>query len=433
MKREFKVGLFLAIALFILATVIFIVGDLSVLFRKSGYVLHADFETAAGLEKRTVVKMAGVSIGYVSAINLKGVRADLTFSIDPGVEIYKDSKATMASLGLLGEKYIEIVPGEGPDICQPGDTIGSVAPVSFDQLGGLMMSIGDDIKEVSVSLRELIGGEEPRSNLHSTLQNLSGLTHELKEFTEANRSTLSKSIKASSQTIKNFDQRVDDIARSMDELILSVKDMVDDSRGSLDENLEKVSQLIEQTREAVRLLTESIEKINRGEGTVGKLIHDEELYDKAESVLTDVESLTRSVSSIRFRGELDYYAKSELLKGYLTLSFWPTSDKYILGQIIHDPFLDRFTYSAQGGMRFGDFSPRAGIMESEIGIGFDYYLMKDRLRFSLESYDFNRDPRPQFRIFASFYASKFVYLVLGLHDFSISANREVFFGLGIGL
>ncbi|MFC2163687.1 MlaD family protein [Acidobacteriota bacterium] len=433
MKREFKVGLFLAIALFLMATIIFLVGDLSVLFRKSGYLLYADFETAAGLEKRTVVKMAGVSVGYVKEIKLKGVRAELALDIDPDVNIYKDSLATMASLGLLGEKYIEIVPGKGPDICQPGDTIGSIAPISFDQLGSMMMSIGDDIKEVSVSLRELLGGEEPRSNFHATLRNLSDLTQDLKEFTESNKSTLTQSIKASSQTVKNFDQRVDEIARSMDELILSVKDMVEDSRDPINVNLDKISELIEQTREAVRLLTESIEKINRGEGTVGKLIHDEELYNRAEGVLTDVEKLTKSVSSFRIRGELDYYAQSEFLKGYLTLSFWPTEDKYLLGQIIRDQFLDKFTYSLQGGMRFGDFSPRAGIMESELGIGLDYYTFKDRLRFSLESYDFNRDPRPQFRVFASFYASKFVYLVLGLHDFSISSNREVFFGLGIGL
>jgi len=433
MKREFKVGLFLAIALFLMATIIFMVGDLSILFRKTGYILYADFETAAGLEKRTVVKMAGVSVGYVKEIKLKGVRAELAIDIDPDVEIYKDSQAMMASLGLLGEKYIEIVPGKGPDICQPGDTIGSIAPISFDQLGSLMMSIGDEIKEVSVSLRELVGGEEPRSNFHATLRNLSDLTRDLKEFTEANKSTLTQSIKASSQTVQKFDQRVDEIAGNMDELILSVKDTVDDSRGSLNDNLESISALIEQVQEAVRLLTESLEKINRGEGTVGKLIHDEELYNRAEGVLTDAEKISKSISSFRIRGELDYYGKSELLKGYLTLSFWPTADKYLLGQIIRDEFLDKFTYSLQGGMRFGDFSPRAGIMESEIGIGLDYFALKDRLRFSLESYDFNRDPRPQFRVFASFYASKFVYLVLGLHDFSISSNREVFFGLGIGL
>jgi phospholipid/cholesterol/gamma-HCH transport system substrate-binding protein len=435
MKREFKVGLFLAIALFILATVIFIVGDLTVLFRKSGYVIYADFETAAGLEKRTIVKMAGVSIGYVKDIQLKGVRAELAFSIDAGVEIYKDSQAAMASLGLLGEKYIEIVPGQGPDICQQGDTIGSIAPVSFDQLGGLVMSIGDDIKEVSASLRELIGGEEPRSNFHSTLKNLSNLTQELKEFTEANKNTLTKSIKASSQTIKNFDQRVEDIARNMDELIMSVRNMVDDSRDSVDDSLEKISELIEQTRKAVRLLTESMEKINRGEGTVGKLIHDEALYDRTEGILSDVERMAERASSFRIKGNLrlDYYAKNEMIKGYLTLSLWPTADKYFLGQIIHDPFLDRFTYSAQGGMRFGNFSPRAGIMESEFGVGLDYYALRDRLRLSLESYDFNRDPRPQFRIFASFYASKYLYILLGVNDFSISSNREMIFGLGIGL
>jgi len=435
MKRELKVGLFLGIALFIMATVIFIVGDLSVLFRKGGYVLYADFETAAGLEKRTVVKMAGVSVGYVRGIRLKGVRAELAFNIDSGVEIYRDSQATMASLGLLGEKYIEIIPGEGPEICQSGDTIGSIAPVSFDQLGGMLVSIGDEIKEVSISLREMIGGEEPRGNFQEALRNISDLTRDLKEFTQTNKNTLTRSIQASSQTVQNFDQRIDEIARNMDELILSVKTMIDDSRGPLNDNLEKMAALIEKTREAVRLLTESIETINRGEGTVGKLIHDEELYDRAEGVLTDVEKIAERASSFRIKGDLrlDYYAKSEMIKGYLSLRLWPTDRTFFLGQIVHDPFLDRFTYSAQGGMRFGDFSPRAGIMESEIGVGLDYYVLRDRLRFSLESYDFNRDPRPQFRIFASFYPTKYLYLVLGLNDFSIASNREVIFGLGIGL
>jgi len=435
MKRELKVGLFLGIALFIMATVVFIVGDLSVLFRKGGYVLYADFETAAGLEKRTVVKMAGVSVGYVREIRLKGVRAELAFNIDSGVEIYKDSEATMASLGLLGEKYIEIIPGEGPEICQPGDTIGSIAPVSFDQLGGMLVSIGDEIKEVSISLREMIGGEEPRGNFREALRNVSDLTRDLREFTQTNKSALTRSIQASSQTVQNFDQRIDEIARNMDELVLSVKTMIDDSRGPLNDNLEKMAALIEKTQEAVRLLTESIETINRGEGTVGKLIHDEELYDRAEGILTDVEKIAERASSFRIKGDLrlDYYAKNEMIKGYLSLSLWPTDRAFFLGQIIHDPFLDRFTYSAQGGMRFGDFSPRAGIMESEIGVGLDYYVLRDRLRFSLESYDFNRDPRPQFRILASFYPTKYLYLVLGLNDFSIASNREVIFGFGIGL
>ena len=84
--------------------------------------------------------------------------------INPDVEIPNGSLATLATAGLIGEKYIEILPGEGPEICQPGDTIKSFAPVSFDQMGGLLMSVGEDISEVGNALKEMLGGEEPKMN-----------------------------------------------------------------------------------------------------------------------------------------------------------------------------------------------------------------------------------------------------------------------------
>jgi phospholipid/cholesterol/gamma-HCH transport system substrate-binding protein len=435
MKREIKVGMFFAIALFILATIIFIVGDFSTLFRGEGYPLYADFESAAGLERKTVVKMAGVKIGLVKEIRLKGFRAEVLFDIEKGVEVYKDSTAMLASLGLLGEKYIEIIPGEGPEICQPGDTIQSLTPVSFDQLGSLLMSVGEDIAGLGKALKEMLGGEEPKMNFQQILQNLSVLTKDLKELTQENKGTLSAGIQSSNQTIQRFDQRVEDIANNLDELIGVMKSMLEENRGNIVDSTEKLTALIEEAEAALKRLNEALEKVNRGEGTLGKLIQDPELYDRAEKTLREVEKATEQVSSMRVRGGLhfDYYEKSDLFKGTLSFALWPTSDAFLLGQIIRDPWKERFTYSLLGGIRWGAFSPRAGILESELGIGLDWYAWQDRLRFSLESYDFNRDTRPRFRFSTSFYATKFFYILFGLDDFSVSDNRELFFGLGVGI
>jgi len=435
MKREIKVGLFLAIALFILATVIFIVGDFSVLFRGEGYSVFADFETAAGLEKKTVVKMAGVKVGLVKDIRLKGVRAEVELDIDEGIEVYKDSTAMLASLGLLGEKYIEILPGKGPEICQAGDTIQSFSPVSFDQMGSLLMSVGEDISEVGKALKEMLGGEEPKMNFKQILQNLAVLTEDLQELTQENKGTLSAGIQSSNRAIQKFDHRVEVIADNLDELIVAMKDILEENRGNISDSTEKLRELIGQAEAALEQLNEALGKVNQGEGTLGKLIQDTELYDRAERTLGEVEKATQRASAIRAQGGLhiDYYEKSALFKGTLSFALWPTSDAYLLGQIVRDPWEERFTYSLLGGIRLGDFSPRAGILESEIGVGLDLYAWRDRLRFSLESYDFNRDPRPRFRFSTSFYATKFVYVLFGLDDFSVSDNRELFFGLGVGL
>ena len=68
MKREMRVGIFLTGALVILATFIFVVGNLSNLFRRPGYPIIVRFDTSLGLDKTAAVKMAGIKIGYVKEI-----------------------------------------------------------------------------------------------------------------------------------------------------------------------------------------------------------------------------------------------------------------------------------------------------------------------------------------------------------------------------
>ena len=159
--------------------------------------LFVNFNSVAGLEKRAVVRMAGVKIGFVKKITLKETRAEVLLNIDSRVKVDQDSKATLASLGLLGEKYIEIMPGGGLEFCQPGDVLGSVPSIGFDQLGVLLFSVGDEIKELGGLLREVIGEGEPEANIKETLQNLSSFVAELKDFFGESKGELNKSIKKS--------------------------------------------------------------------------------------------------------------------------------------------------------------------------------------------------------------------------------------------
>ena len=118
-----------------------------------------------------------------------------------------------------------------------------------------------------------------------------------------------------------------------------------------------------------------------------------------------------------------------ICKGAFTLEIWPDKSKFVLTQIVFDPWSEKLLFSAQGGLRWGNFSPRIGIMESQIGAGIDYYVLKDRVRLSLEGLDFYRSQSPQVRFRAKFAPFKYLHLILGLDDFTLASNREVFFGL----
>ncbi|NIM58260.1 MAG: MCE family protein [Candidatus Aminicenantes bacterium] len=434
MKRELKIGIFVTIALIIIGTAIFIVGDLSVLFRKPGYSLNVVFDTVAGLEKRAVVRMAGVKIGYVKDIRLQGSRANILLIINSGIEVPRGSRATLASLGLLGEKHVELLPGAEPGICQPGETLEGVPPVSFDQMGTMLLSIGNEFKEMSRIISELIGGEESRDNFRNTLSNLSTFSADLREFFAVNKEELHAGIQSSSQAVQKFDKRVEEVSRNIDELIFMLKDVVEENRENIKINLNNIQKLIKEIEQSLKLLNESLEKINKGEGTLGMLISQPELYARAEDAMGEIERLIYPVSNLRFSGDLraEYYGKSNLVKNYFTLGIWPTEKKFVLAQVIHDPWLDKFVYSSQFGLRWGGFTSRVGIMESKVGLGVDYYAFGDRLRFSLDVFDFNRHPRPHFRFWTRFVASKYFNFLVGVENFTLAPRREVYFGLGIG-
>ncbi len=433
-KQEIKIGLFLGIGLLILALFIFMVGDFSRLFQKKGYTLYAYFGSVSGLEKKTVVRLAGVKVGVIEEIRLKMNQAEVELAINPDVEIARDSTATLASLGLLGEKFIEIIPGKGKELAQPGDTIASLPPVGFDQLGMMLASLGDEIKETSRTLRELLGEEETRTNLKEIFQNVSLFSSELNDFLRNNKSSISRSLEKSTEVMENFDQRVEAISKDLDELILVLKDTVEENRGSLKENFVSIRELLLKTEESLKLLNEVLEKLNKGEGTLGKLIQDPELIQKTEETVDDIQKIVKPVSSLKMNLGLraEYFAKSELFRGSLSFELWPSSDKFVLAQLVHDPWQDKFTYTAQGGIRWGAFAPRAGILESEFGVGLDFYTFKDRLVFTLEGFDFNREPRPRFRAWTSFLANRYIHFLLGWDDFSLSEKREFYFGLRFG-
>ncbi|MBZ8118763.1 outer membrane lipid asymmetry maintenance protein MlaD [Roseovarius sp. LXJ103] len=110
-----------------------------------GYELNASFRSADGIDVGTDVRLAGVKVGRVTAMNLdpETYRAGTTFTVTQGISVPDDSAVAISSEGLLGGNYVEILPGGSPFVFEAGDTIeftqGSVSLVSL-----LMKFVGGD-------------------------------------------------------------------------------------------------------------------------------------------------------------------------------------------------------------------------------------------------------------------------------------------------
>ena len=117
--------------------------------RSGAYELAASFRSAEGVLTGTDVRLAGVRIGSVTGLDLNAetYRAEVTFSIDENIRIPDDSVVVVATEGLLGGTFVEIIPGGSFDYLAPGDSFFSTqGAVSVIGLLTQFVSGGDGLE-----------------------------------------------------------------------------------------------------------------------------------------------------------------------------------------------------------------------------------------------------------------------------------------------
>ena len=166
MSKEARVGIFVVVGLILLTYFTFRISKSGGVGSR-GYRLSADFETVAGLDPKSDVKMAGVPVGKVEEIRLVDGRPRLVLRIDEGVKVPEDSVVSVQSQGLLGEKYVEVSPGKAGDRpLADGGRIANVAPSpSMDEIVKKVSGISDDVKRVTDSLAGSVGTPEGKESM----------------------------------------------------------------------------------------------------------------------------------------------------------------------------------------------------------------------------------------------------------------------------
>lgn len=101
------------------------------------YPVNAVFSTVKGLKKDTSVEIAGVEVGRVDNIKLVNYEAIVTLRIRDDVELQEDAIASIRTKGLMGEKYVEIVPGGSDKKVEPGGALRETEPpIDLEKLIG---------------------------------------------------------------------------------------------------------------------------------------------------------------------------------------------------------------------------------------------------------------------------------------------------------
>jgi len=389
--------------------------------------------------------------------------------------MFSDASASIKATGLLGDKYLEIKPGSKEPVLKNGDTIQEVMEiVDIDDLVRKLSKVSENVSTLVTSVNEAFGTEEAKRSLRETVSNLSDVTANLNETIIVN----DKKLRDVLDTIKT-------LTASLNELVDKNKEPFTDTVGNLREfsanlktdgpelitNLNKATKelraMVEENKPAVKSTVESLDRITKqidqGEGTLGKLVKDERLYESinkaAEGVDKTFGAIDRFRTFITFQGE--YLNKIEDGKGYFYLTLQPRPERYYILGAIGDPLgkvtttetvktvngvttrekkektKQEIEFTAQYAMRHKDVALRLGLTENTFGAGGDYFFHNDRGRVTVDAWDFSNDEEhsknPHIKAGVDYFIFKNVFVSAGIDNILNSRWRGGYAGLGLRL
>ncbi len=184
---ELKVGLFVLMALIVLGFLVIKAGDFSL---KPGYPVKFVFDSVSGVESGTPVSLTGVNVGEVKSVqavrNAEGkTRAEVTAWIMQGVLIEEDADVRVSSVGLLGERSIEILPGSvGSATVTQGGILTGRSSVTFGKLTESGNRLIGKLEYGVDNLNKVIADPVFQADVKDTFGNASKVSKNLQETTE---------------------------------------------------------------------------------------------------------------------------------------------------------------------------------------------------------------------------------------------------------
>lgn len=266
-----RVGLLLLVALVVAMAAIFLVGERRNLFStKRNYIIR--FDTVSGLQTGSNVQLDGVGIGSIAAIDLsedvRQTQIEIKIRVDArfAARIREDSMARIRTLGLLGDKYVEISSGSAnfPEV-PPGGIIGTAPVADVDRLRASGEDLVNNVTRITEQLTTILGRMERGE----------GILGELTKDAEPNR-------KVTTEFLATLD---------------SIRGMFDDFRsgsGPLPRLLND-RKLGDQLQSTVVRLDSLLAKTESGEGALSMLLTDSRQKERLERSLASIENASANL------------------------------------------------------------------------------------------------------------------------------------------
>jgi len=416
-----KVGILVLIGLFFLAAAVFIIGDVQ-LFNKR-YFMSVKFTHVDGLLEGAKVTFAGVKVGKVEQINIKGGMVYVKISISEKIKILKCTRFMIDTAGLMGEKYLGMDVAECDsekinEYYKENEEATGIEPLRLSKLFGDGEKIMQKLSHSIESINKVIGDESVIDSSRNMIINAYEITLSAKNFMLSLEDRIDGIQDNIESLLKSFGEAGASIADLIEENKLNVSELIQNYRdvGSefldlISENKKNVAALIKNMDSTTINLNKLVSRIEDEGKTADKI---KEMLENFRKTSKNVEEATNSINNIFKDGSVETELKSSIKS---VASVAKKADSFLSGfkntvmKLVYTIRMDKNNKKSHNDMAIkintsgdksfligardighgnefdlqfcqngtGKLSKRMGIIKSKVGFGVDYKWKKNVL------------------------------------------------------
>jgi phospholipid/cholesterol/gamma-HCH transport system substrate-binding protein len=428
-----------------------------------GYVVHAYVKDATGIANHSRVAIAGIPVGSIEKISLDQGRARIDIRVSKDTPLYSNARLGVKSASLLGENIVVLTPGTDEPKKKDGDEIEVMPDArSVEDLKEQVGRIADLIQAVAQQLAASVGTDKGGQNMRAILQNLADATEAINVTVRENRTYINETLKNVDSITARSQPQIEKILENVRVITEEVRVIVASNNGGggdVKDTVTRLNHASKSLENALDHIDHISERIDKGEGTIGRLTKDETLINEVQGVAEGVNDYVGNISRLQTIVGLrsDYNFLANTVKSYVELRLQPREDKYYLIELVNDPrgktsftqtdtdttdprapahyrtvtttTTDAFRFSIMFARRLGPFTGRFGIKESTGGLGLDVHLLQNRFEISNDLFGFGEEIQPRYRVWIGYEFIHRLWLLGGVDHLFLPNRRDYFLGL----
>jgi phospholipid/cholesterol/gamma-HCH transport system substrate-binding protein len=283
-KTEVQVGVTVLFSIVILFAALAWFKEIS--FSSSKRIWKVAFPETGGLATSSEVLVNGLRKGEVRSMRLVGDHVEVELNLAKEIVLTSDCTVAIRNVGLMGERVIAVDLRSTGRVYSPSELVSGTYERGLGEFMGRLSGTVDALAEISVPLRRLAETMAKDENLGSAVRNFSHTSEELRLTVSENRAALHAAITDFAAVSK------------------STRSLVSDREGQLRQALDDFSAAAEKMDrlssrlDSLRAVLQNVgDRVDRGEGTLGKLIQDDRLYTELNESILSLKDLIQDVKA----------------------------------------------------------------------------------------------------------------------------------------